>query len=118
MIVEALRLANDHILIPGKPSEEELKVQKYENGIAMRKMSECAKDFHAYWRLTEYVLRMIEHSVDPVRSSYHHSFSLLTNEYPLFVFAFLLEITASERYHMAYSNTFFISLHWRNHRDE
>jgi hypothetical protein len=110
MIVEALRSADDHILIPGRPTEDELKVQKYENGIAMRKMSECAKDFHAYWRLTEYVLRMIEHSVDPVSSSFC-SFCL-----PLIdLLALLLEIATSERYYMAYSNAFFVSIYWRNY---
>jgi hypothetical protein len=54
MIVEVLKLANDHIFIPGKDNQ-------------MRKMSECPEDYHAYWRLTEYILKMIENTVEPVR---------------------------------------------------
>jgi HD superfamily phosphohydrolase len=54
MLAEALILADPFVTIPGK------------NG-APRKMSECVDDLHAYWRLTEYILHVIEHSVQPVR---------------------------------------------------
>jgi HD superfamily phosphohydrolase len=53
MVVEVLKLANDYLFIPGKDKQ-------------MRKMSECANDYHAYWRLTEYILKMIENSIDEV----------------------------------------------------
>lgn len=114
MIVEALRLADDHIFIPGRPTEEELTVQTYDNGIAMRRMSECAKDFHAYWRLTEYVLRMIEHSVDPVSSLFFLSHSRNI----IYVIVVLLEITTREGHHHTHSNTHVISVYRRNHRHE
>ena len=51
MICEAFRLANAFVLIPGKDGE-------------LRKMSECPEDFHAYWKLGEYILRQIENSYE------------------------------------------------------
>ena len=52
MIGEALVLANDYIKMPGK------------NGKPTR-MSECWLDMHAYWRYTEFIVRMIQHSTQP-----------------------------------------------------
>ena len=54
MLVEVLKLADAHIFIPGK-------------GGALRKMSECPQDFHAYWRLGEYIIKMIENTASAVR---------------------------------------------------
>lgn len=53
MLVEVLKLSDDYIFIPGKDN-------------LMRKMSECPSDYHAYWRLTEYILKMIENSISNV----------------------------------------------------
>ena len=53
MMSEVLILADPYIFIAG------------ENG-AMRRMSECPDDLHAYWRLTEYVQFLIQHSTSPV----------------------------------------------------
>jgi hypothetical protein len=57
MMVEVLKLSNDHFLIPGENNQ-------------MRKMSECPQDLHAYWRLTEYILRAIENTVSQVKERY------------------------------------------------
>jgi len=52
MVTEALVKANPYIKVKGFEGQ-------------LRKMSECASDFHAYWRLGEYIFRDIEHSWDP-----------------------------------------------------
>ena len=52
MIAEALALANDHLLFPGS------------DGRRLR-MSECCEDMQAYWRLSEYILKLIEFSATP-----------------------------------------------------
>jgi hypothetical protein len=52
MIAEAFVLADPHFTVPGEKG-------------AARRMSECTKDMHAYWRLSEYVLRSIQHSFSP-----------------------------------------------------
>ena len=49
MIVEALALANDHLLFPG-------------SGGRKLRMSECCEDMEAYWQLSEYIFKMIEFS--------------------------------------------------------
>jgi hypothetical protein len=46
MICEALVQSNEHITLPG-------------NGGALRRMSECPADFHAYWRLGDWILSLI-----------------------------------------------------------
>ena len=53
MLAEVLILADPYIQIPGR-------------GGVLRRMSECPQDLHAYWRLTEYVQFMIQHSTLPV----------------------------------------------------
>lgn len=50
MISEALVLAAPFIHIPGENNQ-------------LRNLRECAFDMHAYWRLGEYILRVIENSV-------------------------------------------------------
>ncbi len=52
MVAEALILANDYFTVPG-------------DGGRPTKMSECAKDMHAYWRITEWIVRHIQHSTIP-----------------------------------------------------
>jgi HD superfamily phosphohydrolase len=49
MIAESLVLANPYILVPGLNNEP-------------KKMSDCTTDYHAYWRLGEYIFRQIENS--------------------------------------------------------
>jgi len=49
MVGEALVLANEHFTVPGKDGKA-------------TKMSECWQDMHAYWRVTEWVVRFIQHS--------------------------------------------------------
>lgn len=53
MLSEVLILADPFVTIPGK-------------GGVPRRMSECATDLHAYWRLTDYIVKLIENSSDPV----------------------------------------------------
>ena len=52
MVGEALVLANDHFTVPGKDGKP-------------TKMSDCHKDMHAYWRITEWIVRYIQHSTIP-----------------------------------------------------
>ena len=52
MVAEALILANDHFTVPGQ-------------GGRPTKMSECHLDMHAYWRITEWIVRHIQHSTMP-----------------------------------------------------
>ncbi len=52
MVGEALYLANDHFTVPGKDGKP-------------TKMSECHKDMHAYWRITEWIVKYIQHSTIP-----------------------------------------------------
>ena len=49
MILEVLLLADPHLRLPGA-------------GGALRRMSECPQDMHAYWRLSDYIIKQIEHS--------------------------------------------------------
>ena len=56
MIGEALVLANDFIKMPGKDGKP-------------TRMSECWLDMHAYWRFTEFIVRMIQHSTQPELAS-------------------------------------------------
>lgn len=56
MIAEALRLADPFVFLPGRGPDGE---------VVLRRMSECPTDLQAYWRLGEYLLRSIEHSVSP-----------------------------------------------------
>ena len=44
-------------------------------------MSDCIYDMHAYARLGEYILKMIEHSFDPV--SYNRSFDPVSKYFSL-----------------------------------
>lgn len=53
MICEALVLANPFFTVPGLGGQP-------------RKMSECPYDYEAYWKLGEYVIRVIENSSDEV----------------------------------------------------
>lgn len=72
MLVEVLKLSDDYIFIPGKDN-------------VMRKMSECPNDYHAYWRLTEYILKMIENSISNVSFppfSLSSSFSSPSSSHP------------------------------------
>lgn len=57
MLAEALVLANPHIHVPGRDDEGRM---------VARRMSECPRDYHAYWRLGEYLVRNIENSMLPV----------------------------------------------------
>ncbi len=52
MVGEALVLANEHVTVPGKDGRP-------------TKMSECWQDMHAYWRVTEWIVRHIQHSSQP-----------------------------------------------------
>ena len=51
MITEALILANPYLLFKGQNNKP-------------TKMSECINDFHAYWKLGDYVVKQIESSSD------------------------------------------------------
>jgi deoxynucleoside triphosphate triphosphohydrolase SAMHD1 len=53
MICEALVLANPFFTIPGTAGQP-------------KKMSECPYDYEAYWKLGEYIVRVIENSTDEV----------------------------------------------------
>ena len=59
MVAEALALANDHLLFPG-------------SGGRRLRMSECCDDMRAYWRLSEYVLKLIEFSETPELAPARH----------------------------------------------
>jgi len=52
MVGEALVLANDYVTVPGKDGKA-------------TKMSECWQDMHAYWRITEWIVKFIQHSSQP-----------------------------------------------------
>jgi deoxynucleoside triphosphate triphosphohydrolase SAMHD1 len=52
MVGEALILANDHFTVPGK------------DGVPT-KMSDSYRDMHAYWRITEWIVKYIQHSTIP-----------------------------------------------------
>lgn len=49
MIAEAMMLANDHMRFSGR-------------GGSRLRMSDCCTDLHAYWKLGEYILKLIEFS--------------------------------------------------------
>lgn len=73
MIVEALCLADPYLTIPSYSSSNGSETMSEDP--KMCRLSECPQDMNAYWRLGEYLLRVIENSVDsnlqPARAMIH-----------------------------------------------
>lgn len=73
MLCEVLCLANDYVSIPSYASHSN-EPETAENAV-MRKMSECPQDMRAYWRMSEYIFKVIEYStsreLQPARDMIH-----------------------------------------------
>lgn len=61
MITEALVLANPYITVPGTNNK-------------LTHMSECHLDFDAYWKLGEYLVKVIENSSEEVMNIHLFTF--------------------------------------------